>query len=106
MAETLADEVIRSATDFDGTERAPMRLAEARVTLGVVAARQGDVEQAVHHGERAIGGQRKSLPSLAMVGRDLTRVLKQRYPEEPAAKSFLDQLHAIGHAAELGRRPR
>jgi hypothetical protein len=33
MAETLADEVIRSATDFDGTERAPMRLAEARVTL-------------------------------------------------------------------------
>jgi hypothetical protein len=39
MAETLADEVIRSATDFDGTERAPMRLAEARVTLGVVAAR-------------------------------------------------------------------
>jgi hypothetical protein len=54
MAEILADEVIRSATDFDGTERAPMRLAEARVTLGVVAARQGDVEQAVHHGERAI----------------------------------------------------
>ena len=31
MAETLADEVIRSATDFDGTERAPMRLAEASV---------------------------------------------------------------------------
>src|SRR5712691_6312252 len=37
MAETLADEVIRASTDFDGTERAPMRLAEARVTLGVVA---------------------------------------------------------------------
>ena len=54
MAETLADEVIRSATDFDGTERAPMRLAEARVTLGVVAARQGDVEQAIHQGEHAL----------------------------------------------------
>ena len=40
MTETLADEVIRSATDFDGTERAPMRLAEAKVTLGVVAARK------------------------------------------------------------------
>ena len=37
MAETLAKEVIRNATDFDGTERDPMRLAEARVTLGVVA---------------------------------------------------------------------
>ena len=103
MAETLADEVIRSATDFDGTERAPMRLAEARVTLGVVAARQGDIDQAIHYGEKALIGQRKSLPSLAMVSRDLTRVLKQRYPEEPTTKTFLDQLQAVGHAAELSR---
>ena len=64
MAENLADEVIRASTDFDGTERAPMRIAEARITLGVVAARQGDIEQAVHHGEHALAGQRKSLPSL------------------------------------------
>jgi hypothetical protein len=41
---------IRAATDFDGTERAPMRSAEARITLGVVAARQGDVEEAVSQG--------------------------------------------------------
>ena len=40
LAETLANEVIQASTDFDGTERAPMRLAEARITLGVVAARQ------------------------------------------------------------------
>jgi hypothetical protein len=40
MAEILADEVIRKSTDFDGTERAPMRTAEARVTLGVIAARE------------------------------------------------------------------
>jgi len=36
----------------------PMCLAEARVTLGVVAARQGDVEQAIHHGEQTISGER------------------------------------------------
>jgi hypothetical protein len=54
MAETLADEVIRASTDFDGTERAPMRLAEARITMGVVAARQGDLENAVHYGEQAL----------------------------------------------------
>ena len=41
MAENLASEVIHASTDFDGRERAPMRLAEARITLGVVAARQG-----------------------------------------------------------------
>jgi len=38
MAETLADEVIQASTDFDGRERAPMRLTEARITLGVVKA--------------------------------------------------------------------
>jgi hypothetical protein len=57
-----------------------MRLAEARITLGVIAARQGDLEQAVHQGERAFSVPRKSLPSLLMVSRDLTRVLKDRYP--------------------------
>ncbi len=50
IAETLADEVIQASTDFDGTERAPMRLAEARITLGVVAARQGELEQAINYG--------------------------------------------------------
>jgi hypothetical protein len=44
LAETLATEVIRSNSDFDGTERAPMRSAEAWITLGVVAARRGDLE--------------------------------------------------------------
>ncbi len=74
MAENLANEVIQASTDFDGKERAPMRLAEARVTLGVVAARQGDLDEAISQGEHALNGQRKSLPSLLMVSRDLTRV--------------------------------
>jgi hypothetical protein len=75
MAENLASEVIQASTDFDGRERAPMRLAEARITLGVVAARQGDLDEAVSQGGRALNGQRKSLPSLLMASRDLTRVL-------------------------------
>jgi hypothetical protein len=45
MAETLASEVIRASTDFDGTVRAPMRQAEARITLGVVAARRATWKQ-------------------------------------------------------------
>jgi hypothetical protein len=78
VAENPASEVIRSGTDFDGTERAPMRLAEAKITLGVITARQGDLEQAFHYGELALAAERKSLPSLAMVSRDLTRVLRDR----------------------------
>jgi tetratricopeptide (TPR) repeat protein len=95
LAETLATEVIQASTDFDGTERAPMRLAEARVTLGVVAARQGDLEQAIHYGERALSAPRKSLPSLLMVSRDLTRVLNDQYQDEPETQAYLDQLHAL-----------
>ena len=106
IAESLATEVIEASTDFDGTERAPMRIAEARITLGVVAARQGELEQAIQHGERALSNERKSLPSLIMVSRDLTRVLKDRYPNEPATKSYLDELSTISRSPELGRPAR
>ncbi|MBV9092362.1 MAG: XRE family transcriptional regulator [Streptosporangiaceae bacterium] len=95
MASTLATEVIHASTDFDGTERAPMRLAEARITLGVAAARQGDLEGAIHYGQQALNGKRKSMPSLLMVSRDLTRVRNQRYPKEDATVSYLDQLHTL-----------
>jgi hypothetical protein len=104
MAENLAGEVIRASTDFDGTERAPMRTAEAHVTLGVVAARQGDVAQAVHEGGQALTGPRKSLPSLAMVSRDLIRILKERYPKEQATITYLDRLQTVVGAADLSRR--
>jgi len=95
IASTLANEVIQASTDSDGTERAPMRLAEARVTLGVSAAREGDLEGAIHYGQQALNGQRKSLPSLLMVSRDLTRVLNDRYPGEQATATYLDQIRAL-----------
>jgi hypothetical protein len=106
LAGNLADEVIRASTDFDGTERAPMRLAEARITLGVVAARQGDLEGAVHHGEQALNGRRKSLPSLLMVSRDLTRVLRERYSAERATQTYLRELEAISQAHRPSSDPK
>jgi hypothetical protein len=95
MAENLANEVVQASTDFDGKERAPIRLAEARITLGVVAARQGDLDEAVRQGEHALNGQRKSLPSLLMVSRDLTRVLNDMYPAETSTQQYLDHLQAL-----------
>lgn len=92
MAETLAEEVIQASTDFDGRERAPMRLAEARITLGVIRAREGDLEAAVDQGQRALHGDRKSLPSLLMVTRDLTKVLNDQYPAETETRDYLDEL--------------
>jgi hypothetical protein len=106
IAESLASEVIDAATDFDGTERAPMRIAEARITLGVVAAREGELDLAIQHGERALSADRKSVPSLVMVSRDLTKVLKDRYSDEPVTKSYLDELATLGRSPELGRSAR
>jgi hypothetical protein len=95
LASTYADEVIRASTDYDGTERAPMRIAEARITLGVVAARQGDAEQAVSCGHKAFTGTRQSLPSLLMVSGELTGLLSERYATEPGTADYLDRVRAI-----------
>jgi hypothetical protein len=103
IARSLADSVIQASTDFDGTERAPMRIAEARITQGVVAAREGDLEHAVQLGGQALASERKSLPSLIMVSRDLTRVLNERYPQEQATADYLEELSTFSQMSELGR---
>jgi hypothetical protein len=39
--------------------------------------------------------QRKSLPSLLMVSRDLTKVLNERYPAEAETQDYMDRLAAL-----------
>ncbi|MCX3060407.1 helix-turn-helix domain-containing protein [Streptomyces beihaiensis] len=95
MAETLANEVIRVGTDFDGAEKSPMRMAEARVTLGVVAARQGDLEQAVDYGEWALKGDRQSLPSLLLVSRELAAIVNRDFAGETTGRGYLEHLNAL-----------
>jgi tetratricopeptide (TPR) repeat protein len=95
LAEQLAREVLRAGTDYDGTERSPMRNAEARVTLGVVAARGGDLDTALSYGEQALAGTRRSIPSLVMVSEDLGTVLHQQYPGQRDAEDFLGHLRSL-----------
>ncbi|MEU3189478.1 XRE family transcriptional regulator [Streptomyces sp. NPDC006992] len=95
LAEQLASEVVRANTDWDGTERAPMRLAEARVTLGVIAARDGDLDTALSYGEQALGGDRRSLPSLSLVATDLGEVLHERYTTAPETRDFISHLREL-----------
>ncbi|MFI9847811.1 GNAT family N-acetyltransferase [Nonomuraea sp. NPDC051941] len=72
-AELYASEVIRAHTSADGEKLAPMRISEARLTLGVIAARRGDVEQAVGYGRRSLQAERRSVPHLIMSSRELVR---------------------------------
>ncbi|MFJ4950274.1 hypothetical protein [Streptomyces sp. NPDC088760] len=95
LARTLAEEVLRAGTDFDGTERSPMRNAEAPVPLGVTAARVGDLEQALTMGARALEGDRQSVPSLIMTSRELAAEMRRRYAAEPAAQDYLNRLHSL-----------
>jgi hypothetical protein len=67
--------VDRLWTSIIGDVRSPMRVAEAQVTLGVVAARYGDIDTAAEHGQAALHGARKSIPTLRMVGREFAAEL-------------------------------
>ena len=92
LAEMHAREVIRKTTGADGTVSSPMRNVEARLTLGVVAARQGELEHALSLGREALAVGRRSQPSLLMVGGELDEALRHRFPDERGATGFRDEL--------------
>lgn len=96
LAESYARQVIELGTEANGREHQPMRNAEARVTLGVVAARQGDADAAVAHGLAALEGERKSLPSLRMSSRELATIMRTRYGDDPIVRDYRARLKALG----------
>lgn len=92
MAEAKAREVLRRAAPEGQEPVAPMRATEATLTLAVVAARAGDVEQALSDGLSALDSPRKSKPSLRMVGSELDQILQNRYPTAPGVRHFHEAL--------------
>jgi hypothetical protein len=95
MAVHHAERVLVLGTKPDGTEKTPMRMAEARLTLGVAAARAGELERAVGMGTTAFAARRKSLPSLLLVAGELEVELWRRYPNESATSDYRAALRAI-----------
>lgn len=92
LAEINAREIIRKTTSLDGHDLSPMRKAEAEITLGVTAARRGDLDSAVEYGALALNKGRVSGPSLLMVGSELDNVLQARYPKSQQSDDFHDAL--------------
>ncbi|WP_219823925.1 hypothetical protein V5P93_006601 [Actinokineospora auranticolor] len=78
LAERNAEEVIRRSVNPEGVVVAPMRKAEAELTLAVVAARKGDSDEASRLGAAALRGGRRSRPSLLMVAGELDDELRAR----------------------------
>ncbi|MGW2893126.1 tetratricopeptide repeat protein [Streptomyces sp. NPDC001212] len=104
-AATHAQSVIRISTGPDGTEISPMRAAEARLTLGVAAARTGEIEEAIGMGTKALEADRKSLPSLLLVADELDKELRARYPREAATRDFHEQVVIIKRGAARSELP-
>ncbi|MFE9602739.1 tetratricopeptide repeat protein [Streptomyces hokutonensis] len=100
-----ARSVIRIGTGPDGTEISPMRAAEARLTLGVAAARTGDIDEAIGMGTTALEADRKSLPSLLLVADELDKELRSRYPREPASRDFHERIMTIKRGAPTQELP-
>lgn len=88
LAEMHATEIIRKTMNPDGTSQSPMRTAEARLTLAVVAARNGELDQALAIADEALSIDRRSRPSLLMLGVELDEALRQYYPKESRATDF------------------
>jgi len=94
-AEEHAQHVIDCHTRPDGTSNAPMRVADCRMDLAMVRARRGDLDAAVDQGIAAFGYDRRSELSLLRRGRELAALLHQRYPNEPVADPFHEQLALV-----------
>lgn len=95
LAEMHARETLRKTIAPDGGDLSPMRRAEAEITLGVLAARNGAVEEALRYGYKALGIDRQSQPSLLMVGSELDRTLRERYPDNPDVRAFHNSVISI-----------
>ncbi len=92
LAEMHAQETIRRTTTSGGTDLAPMRRAEAEVTLGVIAARNGALEEALGYGYKALSIGRRSQPSLLMVSTELDQALQKHYPDNDEVRTFHEAL--------------
>jgi tetratricopeptide (TPR) repeat protein/DNA-binding XRE family transcriptional regulator len=95
LAKRNAEEVIQRSVTPEGVLVTPMRNTEAQLTLAVIAARQGDVEEATALGVRALQNGRQSRPSLLMVATELAHELDAY--GAAAGADFHDVLNDIRH---------
>lgn len=94
-AEEHASEVISDHSRPDGSSRAPMRTAEARLSLATVQARRGDLDGALSYAKSAYEFDTKPLSDLVARGYDLSRFLRERFGDHPLAAEFREYLVAV-----------
>jgi hypothetical protein len=91
-AKEHATEVIKDHIRPDGTTRAPMRTAEARLSLATVSAREGDLDGVITWGKSAYEFDTKPMADLLSRGADLDRLLKDKFGNHALAIEFHEYL--------------
>jgi tetratricopeptide (TPR) repeat protein len=102
LARSYAETIISGHVRPDGSSRAPMRVANARMDLALVHARRGDLDAAVAEGTAAFDYERRSLSDLVARGGDLSAALTSRYGGERLVDEFLDRLTGARVALAAG----
>ncbi|MFI5710710.1 helix-turn-helix domain-containing protein [Kribbella sp. NPDC051620] len=95
LASQYARTVINDNITPDGHELSPMRVSECRITLGIVAGREGDLEQAVGLGISGLKDGRQSKVHLQMIAGELDQELRRRFPSEGLVTEFEEALRGI-----------
>lgn len=79
-----------------------MRLSEAELTKATVLARAGEVDAATSAAEAGLDGDRRSLPSLLMVGSEVANELRRLHPHNEHAVEFSHHIYLLGHPKANG----
>ena len=96
-AREQAEQVIRQCLEVPGQVRWPIRLAETRVDLGLVAAREGEIDEACELGRLALASERKSGSTLGRVA-ELDAVLMREHPHVGEVVDLHEQFEAARQA--------
>jgi tetratricopeptide (TPR) repeat protein len=97
-----ATEVISGHLRPDGSSRAPMRTAEARLSLATVHAREGDLDGAVTFARSAYEFDTKPMSDLLNRGQDLSRILRTRFGDHPLVTEFREYLIGVASSPVSG----
>jgi hypothetical protein len=100
-AEEHAREVIKQCLAFPGVVRWPIRLAETRVDLGLVAVQRGQLDEACHLGAQALNAERKSGSTLGRVA-ELDAVLMRDHRDVPDAQELHEQYVTVRRSLREG----
>lgn len=95
LAHAAAETIRRASIDPTGARVSPMRLAEADLTDATIRARSGDLTGAMNVADEALNGERKSLPSLLLVGNELADELRRLDPTGAHSGDFIAHLRDL-----------